>query len=311
MGWGRIDDGFDEHAKVLALLDEEDPADAHAAIALWTLCFTWAHRNTRRKGRTPGLIPTGLPRRQLGAAGREAAKVLVRHGLWDEHPEGWLIHDFVDYLPTEETRAARAEAGRRGAAKRWASKHAAESTDHADTLGDGKLPSPDSTLPFDSHPPDGNVEANDGSRARARRGTTGSTTDNPIPEPEPEKTPSESFERADARRTATTSRGTRLPEDWEPGQALIAWHHSHEISGVKLTSLVDLDTELLTFRNYWLSKTGKDATKRDWDRTFQNWLIEAARRAQQRYQRGTLRASPRPALPTETDLTAGWKGLRS
>jgi hypothetical protein len=27
--------------------------------------------------------------------------------------------------------------------------------------------------------------------------------------------------------------------------------------------------------NYWLSKTGKDATKRSWYRTFQNWVIEA------------------------------------
>jgi hypothetical protein len=54
VGWGRIDDAFDDHEKVLALLDLDEGI---AAIGLWTLCFTWAHRNTRKKGKTPGLLP--------------------------------------------------------------------------------------------------------------------------------------------------------------------------------------------------------------------------------------------------------------
>jgi hypothetical protein len=126
MPWARIDDGFDDHPKVLALLEEEG---AGAAVGLWTLCLTWAHRNTRKKGKTPGLLPVHLPRRYLGADARDAAHLLVKHRLWDSVDDGWLIHDFDDYLPTEETRAARAEAGRRGAQKRWG------------TRRDGKLPS--------------------------------------------------------------------------------------------------------------------------------------------------------------------------
>jgi hypothetical protein len=30
---------------------------------------------------------------------------------------------------------------------------------------------------------------------------------------------------------------------------------------------------ILKFCNYWQSKSGKDATKLDWDKTFQNWVL--------------------------------------
>lgn len=136
MGWARIDDGFDDHPKVVALLDHETGG---LAVGLWTLCLAWCHRNTRKPGKVPGLVPTALPRRYLGAVGREAAAALVEVGLWDAVDGGWMFHDFAEYLPSEETRVARAAAGRRGAAKRWQS--------------DGNLPS-------GSHPPDGNHDGN-------------------------------------------------------------------------------------------------------------------------------------------------------
>jgi hypothetical protein len=68
--------------------------------------------------------------------------------------------------------------------------------------------------------------------------------------------------------------GTRLPEDWiktDDGKKSLAWA-KREYPAVPLVE------ESLKFANYWLSKTGKDATKRDWYRTFQNWVIEANRR---------------------------------
>lgn len=69
----------------------------------------------------------------------------------------------------------------------------------------------------------------------------------------------------------TRARGSRLPEDWTPspeqeakGMAAIgAWHYAEELE---------------KFRNYWLSKAGKDATKIDWNRTFANWIITAKQR---------------------------------
>lgn len=197
MAWARLDDGFDDNPKVMALLDEDDQVSAAAAIGLWTLCLSWAHRNTRQRGRTPGLIPAGLPRRFLGAAGRDAAQLLVKHGLWEQCDDGgWKVHDFTDYLPSEETRAARAEAGRKGAASRWG--HTRQAREAFDTTSDAPLegdhtaaeaevsPGADGTLPLESHDGVLNAMANDGSRAPARRVPT------PTPVPEPEKTPTES-----------------------------------------------------------------------------------------------------------------------
>lgn len=68
--------------------------------------------------------------------------------------------------------------------------------------------------------------------------------------------------------------GTRLSEDWvdtDEGQRAAAWAKNGYPK-------VDLGEETIKFVNHWLSKTGKDATKRDWYRTFQNWIIEANRR---------------------------------
>lgn len=176
MAWGRIDDAFDDHPKVLALLDMEGAA---AAVGLWTLCFTWAHRNTRKKGKTPGLIPASLPRRFFGPEARDMASLLVEVGLWDAVPEGgWVFHDFADYLPGKEISEARSAAGKRGAAKRWGSKE----TSHEDQpmaevkqadgsamappwQDDGKLPSDDGSEPSS----DDNGLASDGSRAGAHR----------------------------------------------------------------------------------------------------------------------------------------------
>lgn len=220
MPWARIDDGFDDHPKVLALLEHDDGA---AAVGLWTLCLTWAHRNTRRKGKVPGRIPGSLPRRYLGSPGRSAAKLLADVGLWDVVDDGWDIHDFALYLPTAETSSARAEAGRRGAAARWGKQGEPAGADDklppadsklssdvmandgngmaADGSGmasegaeatavppdadnyqpDGKLPLPDSN----ESSTDGKSIASDGSRAGARRAISKEIAPTPVPDPVP------------------------------------------------------------------------------------------------------------------------------
>jgi hypothetical protein len=192
MSWGRMDDGFDDHPKVVALLDEDDQLTAGAAIGLWTLCWTWAHRNTRKRGKTPGLIPSGLPRRFLGPVGKAAADLLVKHRLWTTFDDGgWLIHDFEDYIPTDETRAARSAAGKRGAASRWASHQKAEKPDEPDT--------PDGNLPSACHEPDSNDETNDGSRTPARWAISKEIAPTPTPTPIP---PAAAGADASARQTA-------------------------------------------------------------------------------------------------------------
>ena len=207
MGWGRIDDGFDDHAKVIALLEHEDGA---AAIGLWTLCFTWAHRNTRKKGKTPGLVPASLPRRYIGPRGRELAVLLVKVGLWEDRgDDGWLFHDFDRYLPTEQTREARAEAGKRGAQARWGNRAGRDgklpSSDGkpmaADSAGDGSGASEPAVSPDERQPPsangnepsgdsnlpsgllfeDGKPMASDGSRTPARRAISKEIAPTPAP----------------------------------------------------------------------------------------------------------------------------------
>jgi len=182
MPWGTVDDQFDEHPKVEKVLDSDHPNELMglAALGLWQVAFTWAHRNTRRKGKTPGLIPAAIIRRWVPRGHRDdVIRELVEARLWDEHPDGWVIHDFADYLPSAKTREERSAAGRKGAAARWGnrSSHSADMAVSHEGManssqgdgramatswqGDGKLPSPDGNLPSG----DANRNGKNGSRA--------------------------------------------------------------------------------------------------------------------------------------------------
>lgn len=62
------------------------------------------------------------------------------------------------------------------------------------------------------------------------------------------------------------SSGTRLPEDWKPSSALL------DFMKVRRPDL-DPDDVILRFCNFWHSKAGASATKLDWNKTFQNWVL--------------------------------------
>lgn len=63
-------------------------------------------------------------------------------------------------------------------------------------------------------------------------------------------------------------RGTRLNPDWRPTDEARAWTLQHLDQSTAAT-------ELEKFRNHWIAKTGKDATKLDWDRTWRNWVLNS------------------------------------
>ncbi len=65
---------------------------------------------------------------------------------------------------------------------------------------------------------------------------------------------------------AKTWRGTRLPDGWAPNA-------KHAAQAAELG--VDLHDQAARFRDYWQAKSGKDATKVNWDATFRNWLRRA------------------------------------
>lgn len=267
--WGRIDDGFDDHPKVVALLDEDDQTAAGVAIGLWTLCFTWAHRNTRKRGKTPGLIPAGLPRRFLGQAGKDAAQLLVKHRLWIASDDGgWQIHDFEHYLPTEETREARSEAGRRGAARRWAGhQKAAESDEETDE--DGNLPSA-------CHDGDGNAVASDGSCAPAPWAISKEIAPSPTPTPNPDDPPSVDLfgahaeaaaEKPKTRRKRGSKPATRIPDDFRVTDAMATW-------AAEETPAVDGRFESANFVDHWRA-ADRNAEKRDWVAAWRTWMRRA------------------------------------
>lgn len=62
--------------------------------------------------------------------------------------------------------------------------------------------------------------------------------------------------------------GTRLPDDWRPTPELIAAARAERPD-------IDLRLETAKFRDHWHAKTGRDATKLDWDATYRNWIRNA------------------------------------
>lgn len=61
-------------------------------------------------------------------------------------------------------------------------------------------------------------------------------------------------------------RATRLPENWTLPRAWGQWAISEGYS----EQVVRLEAE--KFRDYWISKSGKDAAKLDWFATWRNWI---------------------------------------
>lgn len=72
-----------------------------------------------------------------------------------------------------------------------------------------------------------------------------------------------------ARKRAPTMTGTRLPEDWEPSQA-VKVDLAAQYPTIRLGAVLD------EFRNYWLAIPGQRGRKCDWDRTFRNRVAEVA-----------------------------------
>jgi hypothetical protein len=68
---------------------------------------------------------------------------------------------------------------------------------------------------------------------------------------------------------ATPATGTRLPEDWSPGAVGEEFARGLGINPA---------TEFPRFRDYWLSKPGKDGRKTDWLATWRNWCRNAGER---------------------------------
>lgn len=75
-----------------------------------------------------------------------------------------------------------------------------------------------------------------------------------------------------------TPKAARLPPDWFLPKAWGEWAEAERPD-------LDIRREADSFRDYWVAKSGRDATKNDWQATWRNWIRKAdgmRRRAGQR-----------------------------
>jgi hypothetical protein len=66
---------------------------------------------------------------------------------------------------------------------------------------------------------------------------------------------------------AATSRGSRLPKDWKLPKAWGDW----ALGEFPQWDAAKVRRQGESFRDHWHSKSGKDATKLDWEATWRNW----------------------------------------
>jgi hypothetical protein len=71
-----------------------------------------------------------------------------------------------------------------------------------------------------------------------------------------------------AAREGAPRRGTRLPDDFAVTAEMVAWARENHPA-------VNGGYETKKFRDYWQSRSGKDATKTDWVATWRNWIRKA------------------------------------
>ena len=65
----------------------------------------------------------------------------------------------------------------------------------------------------------------------------------------------------------TPRKGSRLTDDWVLGE------DNYRFAIAKGLNHQDILDEATKFKNYWQSKSGRDATKLSWDKTWQNWIL--------------------------------------
>jgi hypothetical protein len=115
MSWVRLDDGAPGHRKIVGLSD--------AAFRLWIVGLTYCNQqaNDGRFSAASARIMTGyLASPELG---RGAIAELCAAGLWAETADGYEVHDYLDYQPSQEERCAANKAAAERMRKMRAAKH--------------------------------------------------------------------------------------------------------------------------------------------------------------------------------------------
>ena len=66
----------------------------------------------------------------------------------------------------------------------------------------------------------------------------------------------------------SATRGTRLPADWMPSEALTEWAQGERAD-------LDVGRQVAAFKDYWPAQAGARGVKVSWDLTFRSWIRNA------------------------------------
>lgn len=105
-------------------------------------------------------------------------------------------------------------------------------------------------------------------------GPTPGVTDDPTLGPPVTYNQEPSTQNPPTKKPSASQRGTRLPEDWVPSDALLKWFLDECVAGGRWSaaSREPLQRQQRIFVDHWLSTPGARGRKVDWDRTWKNWM---------------------------------------
>lgn len=154
--WAKFDDRFHENRKIKRAWRR-----CPAAIGMHVMAITYSAGHLTDGFVDVDFVEDRMPQKR---AREKAVSVLVDVGLWLTADEGWIVNDFSEFNETkadiEAKRAAKSNAGKKGAAKRWGDANdvapaiaAASSRQASSVANDGSVNEPDPTRPVNDLPP--------------------------------------------------------------------------------------------------------------------------------------------------------------
>jgi hypothetical protein len=131
MTWFKVDDGFWSHPKTVGL--------THEAVALWVRSGSYCGQHL-----TDGVVPRRILPMLQGS--EEHANELIDAGLWLDHIDGYVFHDWLKYQPTRtKVEGERAKTAERVAA--WRDKRKENEEEISPSLFKENPTRPDPTRP--------------------------------------------------------------------------------------------------------------------------------------------------------------------
>ena len=242
MTWFKVDDGFYDHPKFLEV--------PNAAVGLWVKAGAWCGRHL-----TDGLIPAAQIKLFKGTPAQ--VKALTSARIWVETQtengsKAYRFNDWNEYQPTREQKLKeRADAAERQRKKRERKRPEQQEPENVtrDSHVTGARDSHESHTNLSQHPDP------------TRPDPTRITTDVVIEESTQADAEPEKPKRATAH---------LLPENWQPTDKV-----KQDLAAQFPT--YDLERILRRFHDYWHSQPVGKARKRDWNRTFRNWVDSETR----------------------------------